>query len=61
MRVKFPKHTVKAKDSIITTYGTGEVAGVIQTHDNESICLIIADDESRRFIVEKACNCFKID
>lgn len=61
MRVKFPKHISKENSSIVITYGTGEVAGVIQAHDNEPICLLIADDESRRFIVEKACECFKID
>lgn len=61
MRVKFPKYTTKDKDSTVITYGTGEVAGVIQGHDNESICLLIADDESHRFIVKKTCECFKID
>lgn len=61
MRVKFPKHTSKENSSVVINYGTGEVAGVIQAHDDEPICLLIADDESHRFIVEKACECFKID
>lgn len=61
MRVKFPKDTIRDKDSIKMLYGTGEVAGVVQTYDDKPICLLIADDESHRFIVKKACECFKID
>ena len=61
MRVKFPKDTIKDKDSIKILYSTGEVAGVIQAHEDKPICLLIADDESHRFISKKACECFKID
>lgn len=61
MKVKYPKDTIRDKDSIKMLYGTGEVAGVVQTYNNESICLLIADDENHRFIVKKACECFKID
>ena len=61
MRVKFPKHISKNNDTTQVLYGTGEVAGVIQACEDKPICLLIADDESHRFIIEKACECFKID
>ena len=61
MRVKFPKDTIRDKDSIKILYGTGEVAGVIQAYGDNPIYLLIADDESYRFITKKACECFKID
>ena len=59
MRVKFPKDTIRDKDSIKMLYGTGEVAGVIQSYDDNPICLLIADDESHRFIVKKRVNVLK--